>query len=52
MRTMIGVGKRRDDLYYLVALASTSPSTRFACNLIISSNLWHRRLGHLFSNRL
>jgi hypothetical protein len=52
MRTMISVGKRRDDLYYLVALASTPPSTRFACNLIISSNLWHRRLGHLSSNRL
>nr|TKS14918.1 hypothetical protein D5086_0000038780 [Populus alba] len=26
-RTMIGVGKRRNDLYYLVALASTPPST-------------------------
>jgi hypothetical protein len=51
-RTMIGVGKRRDDLYYLVALALTPPSTCFACNLIISSNLWHRRLGHLSSNRL
>jgi hypothetical protein len=51
-RTMIGVGKRRDDLYYLVALASTPPSTCFVCNLIISSNLWHRRLGHLSSNRL
>jgi len=45
------VGKRRDDLYYLVALAST-PSTCFARNLIISSNLCHRRLGHLSSNRL
>jgi hypothetical protein len=46
------VGKRRDDLYYLVVLALTPPSSRFACNLIISSDLWHRRLGHSSSNRL
>jgi len=51
-RTMMGVGKRRDNLYYLVMLASTPPSTRFACNLIISSDLWHRRLGHPSFNRL
>ena len=51
-RTMIGVGKWRDDLYYLVALASTPPSSCFACNLFISSNLWHRRLGHPSSTRL
>ncbi|KAK9923369.1 hypothetical protein M0R45_031791 [Rubus argutus] len=51
-RTMIGVGKRRGDLYYLVALASIPPSNRFACNLTISSNLWHRRLGHPSSSRL
>ena len=51
-RTMIGVGKRRGDLYYLVALASIPPSHHFACNLTISSNLWHRRLGHPSSARL
>jgi len=49
---MIGVGKRHGDLYYLVALASTSPSSHFACNLIISSDLWHRRLGHSSCTRL
>ena len=51
-RMMIGVGKRRNDLYYLVALASTPSSSSFSCNLIISSNLWHRRLGHPSSSRL
>ncbi|PRQ52134.1 putative GAG-pre-integrase domain-containing protein [Rosa chinensis] len=52
----IGLGKERDGLYYLVALAAeqTKPSitrpSRSSCNLAISStNLWHNRLGHVSS---
>ncbi|CAL2242392.1 unnamed protein product [Prunus armeniaca] len=48
-KTTIGVGKRRGDLYYLVALASTTSDDRpSSCHLLTTStNLWHRRLGHL-----
>ena len=59
-RRMIGLGKQRDGLYYLVALATkksvTKPSTatnRPTCNLTISStDLWHNRLGHASFSRL
>ena len=62
-RTTIGLGKQRDGLYYLVALASkksrpdlrhsTSIASRSSCSHVISStDLWHRRLGHLSSSRL
>lgn len=50
---IIGVGKQREDLYYLVALASISPSKHpFASHLIVSSDLWHRHLGHPSHARL
>ncbi|KAL5767159.1 hypothetical protein ACOSQ2_013942 [Xanthoceras sorbifolium] len=59
-RRMIGLGKQRDGLYYLVALAtkksmpnSSSPTHRPTCNLTISStDLWHNRLGHVSPPRL
>ena len=62
-RRTIGLGKQRDGLYYLVALATrktvhSPPSssqihTSPACNLTTSStHLWHNRLGHLSSSRL
>ncbi|KAM5570075.1 hypothetical protein ABKV19_017208, partial [Rosa sericea] len=52
-RMMIGVGKRRGNLYYLVALSSTIPTTHpFAGHITISSDLWHRRLGHPSPARL
>ncbi|KAI9180399.1 hypothetical protein LWI28_004458 [Acer negundo] len=59
-RRMIGLGKQRDGLYYLVALAtkksmtnSSPPPHRPTCNLTISStDLWHNRLGHVSSSRL
>ncbi|KAI9185245.1 hypothetical protein LWI28_005591 [Acer negundo] len=59
-RRMIGLGKQRDGLYYLVALAtrksvsnSSSPTHRPTCNLAISStDLWHNRLGHVSPPRL
>ncbi|KAI9181123.1 hypothetical protein LWI28_011688 [Acer negundo] len=59
-RRMIGLGKQRDRLYYLVALATkksdtntSSPTKRPTCNLTISStDLWHNRLGHVSSPRL
>jgi hypothetical protein len=54
-KTMIGLGKQRGKLYYLVALASTTPTPKFqpstivatqsSCSYVISSTeLWHRRL--------
>ncbi|CAL8168164.1 unnamed protein product [Prunus armeniaca] len=62
-KTTIGLGKQRDGLYYLVALASATPSPKFrssaaiashpSCSHVTSStDLWHRRLGHLSSSRL
>ncbi|KAI9186226.1 hypothetical protein LWI28_015065 [Acer negundo] len=53
-KKMIGLGKQRDGLYYLVALAtkqsvtdSHSPTNQPACNVTVSStDLWHNRLGH------
>ncbi|CAL8999194.1 unnamed protein product [Prunus brigantina] len=33
-KATIGVGKRRDDLYYLVALASSIPSSHPLCNVV------------------
>ncbi len=54
----IGLGKQRDGLYYLVALATEknkpkpheSSSIQPACHSTVSSsNLWHRRLGHVSS---
>ncbi|XP_008229790.1 PREDICTED: uncharacterized protein LOC103329135 [Prunus mume] len=62
-KTTIGLGKQRGRLYYLVALASTTPSPKFrssaafashpSCSHVTSStDLWHRRLGHLSSSRL
>lgn len=55
-RKMIGLGKQRDGLYYLVALATKRSKTdphlpsknKPTCNLTISStDLWHNRLGHV-----
>ncbi|KAI9197977.1 hypothetical protein LWI28_007873 [Acer negundo] len=59
-RRMIGLGKQRDGLYYLVALAtkqavinSSTLTNRPTCNLTISStDLWHNRLGHASFSRL
>ncbi|CAL9004938.1 unnamed protein product, partial [Prunus brigantina] len=52
-KATIGVGKRRGDLHYLVALASSIPSSHPLCNVItIPSSLWHRRLGHPSPPRL
>ncbi|KAI9161237.1 hypothetical protein LWI28_015656 [Acer negundo] len=59
-KRMIGLGKQRDDLYYLVALAtkksvtaSFSNTHQPTCNLTVSStDLWHNRLGHASSPRL
>jgi hypothetical protein len=56
----IGLGKQRDGLYYLVALASQTPkhqppsaATTLPSSQVASSTaLWHRRLGHLSSSRL
>jgi len=59
----IGLGKQRDGLYYLVALASEKPTHQppsaatISCHLpssqvASSTALWHRRLGHLSSSRL
>ncbi|CAL9012537.1 unnamed protein product [Prunus brigantina] len=61
--TTIDLGKQRGGLYYLVALASTTLSPKFrsstaiashpSCSHVTSStDLWHRRLGHLSSSRL
>jgi transposase InsO family protein len=56
---MIGLGKQRDGLYHLVALAdkkstNNSPSNNQpTCNLTIkSTDLWRSRLGHLSPSRL
>ncbi|CAL8150564.1 unnamed protein product [Prunus armeniaca] len=55
-RKTIGLGKQHDGLYYLVALlAETPPNTthqnpahRPSCNhTVTTTDLWHRRLGHL-----
>ncbi|RVW71516.1 Retrovirus-related Pol polyprotein from transposon TNT 1-94 [Vitis vinifera] len=54
------LGKQRDGLYYLVALATeksltnhSSSTNQPACNLAISStDLWHSRLGHVSPSRL
>ncbi|KAK0607454.1 hypothetical protein LWI29_015338 [Acer saccharum] len=57
-RRMIGLGKQRDGLYYLVALATNRSSPHFSpyrptCNLTVSStDLWHNRLGHVSPPRL
>ena len=54
------MGKQRDELYYLVALATkksltnhSSSTNQPACNLaIFSTNLWHSRLGHVSHSHL
>ena len=64
-KTTIGLGKQRGGLYYLVALASTPPTPKYQpsasatiatqsshSHVISSTDLWHRRLGHLSSSRL
>lgn len=58
-RKMIGLGKQRDGLYHLVALAdkkstSNSPSNNQpTCNLTTKpTDLWHSRLGRLSPSRL
>ncbi|XP_024179119.1 uncharacterized protein LOC112185140 [Rosa chinensis] len=52
-RMMIGVGKRSGNLYYLVALSSSIPTTHlFVGHITIPSDLWHRRLGHPSPARL
>ncbi|KAJ0014754.1 hypothetical protein Pint_21028 [Pistacia integerrima] len=54
-RMTIGLGEQRDELYYLVALASekSKPQTPSAAatsfhspsSQVTSTSLWHRRLG-------
>ena len=60
-RRMIGLGKKRDGLYYLAALTTrkirttshSSPNHQPTCNLTTSSiDLWHSRLGHISHSRL
>ncbi|WJZ95109.1 hypothetical protein VitviT2T_013901 [Vitis vinifera] len=59
-RRTIGLGKQRDGLYYLVALATeksltnhSSSTNQPTCNLAISStDLWHSRLGYVSPSRL
>ena len=64
-RKMIGLGKQRDGLYYLVATAANkslqattkSPqcipsATAHTIRPLSSTTSWHRRLGHLSSSRL
>ncbi|KAL6182057.1 hypothetical protein ACLB2K_043480 [Fragaria x ananassa] len=60
-RKTIGLGKERNGLYYLVALTTgkTKPKSHQSstiqpsCHLTTStSNLWHRRLGHVSSRPL
>nr|TKS03518.1 hypothetical protein D5086_0000155150 [Populus alba] len=59
-RRMIGLGKQRNGLYYLVKIATknsmvqpTPPSHQTVCNLTISStDLWHKRLGHISPKNL
>jgi len=65
MKTTIGLGKQRGGLYYLVTLASTPPTPKYQpsastaiatqssrSHVISSTDLWHRRLGHLSSSIL
>jgi hypothetical protein len=62
-KTTIGLGKQRGRFYYLVALASPTPTPNFQSSapiatksffshVISSTELWHRRLGHLSFSRL
>ena len=53
-KVTIGVGKRRGNLYYLVALASTSSrQNQPSCHHItVFADLWHRHLGHPSLGRL
>ena len=59
-RRMIGLGKQRNGLYYLVKIATnnsmvqpTPPSHQTVCNLTISStDLWHKHLGHISPKNL
>nr|TKR99929.1 hypothetical protein D5086_0000187380 [Populus alba] len=59
-RRMIGLGKQRNRLYYLVKISTknsmvqpTPPSHQTVCNLTISStDLWHKRLGHISPKNL
>ena len=57
------MGEQRDELYYLVALASEKPKPQTpsaaatsccspSSQVTSSTILWHRRLGHLSSSRL
>ena len=60
MKRTIGLGKRRDRLYYSVTLAMeksltnhSSSTNQLAYNLaIFSTNLWHSRLGHVSPSHL
>lgn len=54
MRTMIGLGKKRDGLYYLVAFATdiTPSHNQPSCHLITqSTKIWHLRLGQISFSR-
>lgn len=60
-RKVIGLGKQRKGLYYLMALATDKSESKpnhsspiqSACHLTVSSaSLWHRRLGHVASRPL
>ncbi|KAK0577292.1 hypothetical protein LWI29_030858 [Acer saccharum] len=59
-KRMIGLGKQRNGLYYLAALAAKNPvhihktaTKQPTCNLTVSSTyLWHNCLGHASSPRL
>lgn len=56
----IGLGKQRDGLYYLVAMAANKThhpaqsvhTIKATSSQNTSTILWHRRLGHLSSSRL
>jgi len=43
LRTLIGVGERRDGLYYF---KGTPRISAFKIDKVASLDLWHQRLGH------
>ena len=52
-KKIIGLGREHNGLYYLTPNLATKPSHISSANhAVISSTLWHRRLGHPSPNRL
>ena len=47
LRTLIGVGERRDELYYF---KGTPRIWAFKIDKVASLDLWHQRLGHSFKH--